>query len=294
VKPIFCTSRNHKRFTAVDLRISGDAGTNAFSSFVRSKQKIGTLTFCNETFTHANLRLCDEKGSTPHWHVDTVTGGGTGVQSGNLIRFENIGINNAGVWGKASGQPITNSQVQALITSAKTKSWYPTVQQIAGAGSSDAKILTAIIMVESSGNTNATRTEPDGRKSCGLGQVLTDTAKILEPNTFRMLSVEAICTELKKPDVGIRLAYRFYKSFNAGDFKTRVASYNGGPGRSGPGGPSADCPGLTRFECPWDSGGCYDQTKPNDKPVKTDCTVNVGYEVTRFYVNKVKKISDGL
>lgn len=288
---------NHKRFVAVDLQLTGNEYA-PLKNFIEGKTKIANpFNLCVDTYSYKGLRFCNE--SRNHWHVDLSAGsGGGGSTNGGLIKFENIGKNNLGVYGKASRQPITPSDVDTLVTSARSKSWYPEVQRIAG---SNAKILTAIIMVESSGDPDKVRTEPDGRKSCGLGQLLTDTAKSLD-STLRTKSVDEICTALKDPSYNIRLSNQHYRSLT-GDFKTKVAAYNGGSCvqragepdcRGGATGVSANCNGLMRFECPWDSDGCYDQTKPNDRPSNTSCQVNTGYEVTRFYVDKVKKISDEL
>lgn len=278
---------NHKQFTAVDLRIGGAS----FDTFIKTKEQVQpTPNFCNEAFYYKGLRFCNEKGSPAHWHVDTIgTNSGGSSNTGGLLKFENIGANNLGVWGKASGQPMTITDAKALANGARSKSWYTEVQRVAG---NDAKTLTAIIMVESTGNPDATRTEPNGSKSCGLGQILTETAKGLDAS-LRTKSVEEICTKLKEPNYNIRLSYQYYRGFS-GDFKKKVAAYNGGVENQGATGVSQNCSGLMRFECPWDSSGCYDKTKPNDKPSNTSCTVNTGYEVTRFYVDKVKKVADQL
>lgn len=278
---------NHRKFTAVDLRIGGAP----LDTFIKSKEKVQpTPNFCNEAFYYKGLRFCNEKGGAAHWHVDTIGAiSGGSASTGGLLKFENIGVNNLGVWGKASRQPMTTTEAKALANGARSKSWYTEVQRVAG---SDAKILAAIIMVESTGNPDETRTEPDGSKSCGLGQILTNTAKSLD-TSLRTKSVEEICTKLKEPNYNIKLSYQHYRSLS-GDFKKKVAAYNGGAGNQGATGASQDCSGLMRFECPWDSSGCYDKTKPNDKPTNTSCEVNTGYEVTRFYVDKVKKIANQL
>lgn len=280
---------NHGKFIAVDLQLQGGEYT-VFNNFIKSKTSTANpFSACRETYTHRGLRFCNENGN--HWHVDTVTsaGGGGQTTSGSLIEFENIGVGNNGVWGKASGRPISTGEVSALVSDARSKSWYSEVQRVAG---SNAKILTAIIMVESSGDPTKERTEPDGKKSCGLGQLLTDTAKGLD-SALRNKSVTEICTALKEPNYNIRLSNQYYRSLS-GDFKKKVAAYNGGVGNQGATGSSEDCPGIMRFECPWDEIGCYDPDKPNDRPADISCAVNTGYEVTRFYVDKVKKISDQL
>ncbi len=278
---------NHKQFTAVDLRID----TAPLDTFLKSKERVQpTPNFCNEAFYYRGLRFCNEKGSPGHWHVDTIginSGGSVGTRA--LLKFENIGVNNLGVWGKASRQPITLTEAKALANGARASSWYTEVQRVAG---SDAKTIAAIIMVESTGDPTRERIEPSGKKSCGLGQILTDTARGLDTSLTNK-TVEEICTKLKEPTYNIRLSYQHYRSLS-GDFKKKAAAYNGGVGGQGATGASQDCSGLMRFECPWDSSGCYDKTKPNDKPTNTSCTVNTGYEVTRLYVDKVKKIADQL
>ena len=56
-----------------------------------------------------------------------------------------------------------------------------------------------------------------------------------------------------------------------------LAAYNGGAGANSP---SSDCPGQKRWQCVWDSPGCYNTGK-------TDCTPNTGYIETRNYVKNI-------
>lgn len=279
---------NHRNYTAVDLSL-GDTNLN---SFIRSKTTVsGNNSWCHGAFKYSKLFLCDEKASDRHWHVDLrSSGGGSQQTSGDLIKFENIGANNRGVWGKASGRPISTSEVGSLASSARSKSWYREVQNTTG---SNAKTITAIIMIESSGDPNkeVTVTLDNGRtdKACGLGQIITSTAKRFD-TTNENKSVDEICSLLKNPSYNIRLMNQYYREIS-GDQKRKLAEYNGGSDAVLR---SADCEGLFAFECPWEESGCYEPSKPNEKPTNTSCQVNTGFEETRFYVDKVKKVSDQL
>lgn len=83
-------------------------------------------------------------------------------------------------------------------------------------------VLVAMVQTESSGNTNAKRTEPDGRISRGLLQVLEGTARgmgLANP------------TRLHEPAVGIDYGVRYFASQlkrYGGVVSHAVAAYNAG------------------------------------------------------------------
>jgi len=137
-------------------------------------------------------------------------------------------------------------------------------------GVSEARIR-AIIMTESSGQFGVT----SRAGAVGLMQIL--------PGTARLFDSGATPDKLRNPSYNIDMGTRIYadllQDYGNPDFAS--AGYNGGGDRRvGANGPSADCPGIKRWQCPWDSPGCY-QTE------RTDCRRNTGYAETRKYVDRV-------
>ncbi|MCB9810993.1 MAG: lytic transglycosylase domain-containing protein [Candidatus Nomurabacteria bacterium] len=133
----------------------------------------------------------------------------------------------------------------------------------------------AIIAQESSNCTNKV-----GTVAYGCGQVTVDTARQLDPS-LRGMSDEQIKNKLINDN-----AYNLNLSaanFNrllglyGGNYDSALAAYNGGYMANQP---SRDCPGLNRWECVWDSPGCYGTNN-------TDCKVNEGYKETRNYVTNI-------
>jgi|SRR3989338_3241251 len=139
--------------------------------------------------------------------------------------------------------------------------------------------LQAIMAIESNGAPGAV--SPAG--AVGLMQILPSTALRLDPRGLEGLSPEQIIEKLKDPDYNMKLGVlnyaQDYKYFN-GDFEKVTAAFNGGRDATNP---SNDCPGLMKWQCVWDSPGCYGTSR-------TDCTPNTGYNETRNYVTNVKNI----
>lgn len=118
-------------------------------------------------------------------------------------------------------------------------------------------MIRAVIARESSCNTSATRTEPDGRTSCGLMQVMSNDSSYS-------------CSELKQPEYGIMEGARILKQAytEANSLKSEYGStvteheiaaaiYNAGKGQSTA---SADCqsstgwPTIPKWGCPINPG----------------------------------------
>lgn len=134
--------------------------------------------------------------------------------------------------------------------------------------------IRAIIMAESGGDPGA-----DSGVALGLMQVKPETAKRHDSG--------ASASKLRDPSYNINMGTKIYADMLndfGGNPSLASAAYNGGGDpNAGANGPSRDCPGLRRWQCPWDSPGCYQTSR-------TDCRRNRGqesYEQTREYVPRV-------
>ena len=142
-------------------------------------------------------------------------------------------------------------------------------------GVGDCSSLLAIMTQESGGNPNAV----SKAGATGLMQVTPDAARSLDPS-LKGLSDDSVRERLLDPTYNMQLAVKYYDILENkfGDDKASIyAAYNGGVGATSA---SRDCPGLERWECVWDSPGCYGTAN-------TNCTPNTGYAETRDYVKKV-------
>ena len=147
--------------------------------------------------------------------------------------------------------------------------------------------IRAIIIAESSGNLNVPpHLDLDGGSSYGLMQIRLDTARDLDPS-LKKLSDDQVIAKLEDPDYNIHLGTQYYADIladNGGDMTRASAEYNGGPMANKP---SVNCPGLLRWECQWDSNGCYGTGR-------TDCKRNTGYKPTRVYTRAIDTMDDQL
>lgn len=132
-----------------------------------------------------------------------------------------------------------------------------------------ADLIRGIMITESGGNPNAR--SPVG--AMGLMQLMPGTA-----SSACGLSGSAVWDPAANIDCGARYLAQMLQQF--GDRNLAIAAYNAGPGGNGA---SNSCPGLRRWQCPYDSGGCC----ASGQVTATDCRVNTGYRETRLYVDKV-------
>jgi hypothetical protein len=146
----------------------------------------------------------------------------------------------------------------------------------ANAGVNDCASLMAIMTQESGGNPNAMSKVG----AVGLMQVMPSAARTLDPS-LKGLSDAEVRQRLLDPTYNMQIGVAYYKNstqkLGASNPDALYAAYNGGMGAVQP---SRDCPGLQRWQCQWDSPGCYNTSK-------TDCAPNTGYAETREYVSKV-------
>ena len=156
--------------------------------------------------------------------------------------------------------------------------------------------IKALIIVESSGQSGATHQDRDGKSSWGLMQIRPDTARDLDASLAGK-SDSQIAAALKDPTYNIKLGARYYQQLLAryGSSDLAAAAYNGGPVANRD---SVNCPKpMKRWECPWDTSGCWGVPNPSPKCTPNTRSGHPGYGVTRSYVPKVSgteaKIKDG-
>ena len=132
-----------------------------------------------------------------------------------------------------------------------------------------ADLLRGIMITESGGDPNA----QSSVGALGLMQLMPDTAR-----SVCGISGSQIMDPATNIDCGARYFASMLRQF--GDRNLAIAAYNAGPGGNAP---SRDCPGLRRWQCPYNSGGCC----VGGQVTGTGCTINTGYQETRAYVDKV-------
>jgi len=149
----------------------------------------------------------------------------------------------------------------------------------AGLDAEQVRNMQALMRVESGGCRN--NVSPVGALGCM--QIMPTTAAQYDP-ALRNMSPAAVRAQLLDPNYNIALGARIYADLYErfdGNETMVFAGYNGGPGSLQA---SSDCPGLARYQCVWDSPGCYNTGR-------TDCTPNTGYIETRNYVEKVAAVA---
>lgn len=146
------------------------------------------------------------------------------------------------------------------------------------------KILKGLISQESSNCANKTGPATAYGTAYGCGQLLVSTARGLDPALAGM-SDEAVAAKLRDDNAyNITLSARYYNRLlnqYGGNVDLALAAYNGGPKANQS---SGDCPGQRRWQCVWDSPGCYNTGQ-------TDCARNTGYAETRNYVTNIKAVA---
>jgi len=194
---------------------------------------------------------------------------------------------------KAFDSTDVSTKVTAINSSGTLKTDIENAARSAGISDPDKiKTLQALISQESSNCAN--KVGPDTRfgTAYGCGQMLVSTARGLDPNLAR-LTDEEVAAKLTGDDDGnaynLTLSAKYYNQLlnkYAGEDSTKLAlaAYNGGFTANQP---SVDCPGIKKWECVWDSPGCYNTGK-------TDCKVNEGpnsYAQTRNYVSNITAVA---
>jgi soluble lytic murein transglycosylase-like protein len=161
-----------------------------------------------------------------------------------------------------------NTAASTIASSGDVRAMTEAAARQAGLSGDQVKIFVALVYQESSMCRNMV--SPAGALGCG--QLLLSTALQLDPTATR----ERL---LNDNAYNLMLSARYYAQqlSRFGETRLALAAYNGGPGANQP---SRDCPGLRRWECVWDSPGCYNTSR-------TDCVRNTGYIETRNYVTNI-------
>ncbi len=162
----------------------------------------------------------------------------------------------------------TSAAVAAIAAAGDIRAMVEEAARQAGLSGEQIKIFVALIHQESSMCTNMRSSSG----ALGCGQLLLGTARTMDPAATedRLLNDNAY---------NLALSARYYAAQlrTFGETELALAAYNGGPGANAA---SSDCLGLRRWQCIWDSPGCYNTSR-------TDCTPNTGYIETRNYVANI-------
>lgn len=166
----------------------------------------------------------------------------------------------------------TSDAVTAIENAGDIRAMVEEAARQAGLTGEQIKVFVALIHQESSMCRNMR--SPAGALGCG--QLLLSTARSMDSSATedRLLNDNAY---------NLALSARYYATQlrNFGRTELALAAYNGGPGANAA---SSDCPGLRRWQCIWDSPGCYNTSR-------TDCTPNTGYIETRNYVANIMAVA---
>lgn len=187
-----------------------------------------------------------------------------------------------GIANTAAVGNLTPAQIASLASLSAPDAKVAAAAAAAGLDATQTKNLQALMRVESGGCRN--NVSPVGALGCL--QIMPNTARNYDP-TLAGLSDADVRAKLLDQDYNISLGTVIYSDlYNTykGDERKIFAAYNGGAGANGA---SRDCPGLMRWECKWDSPGCYGTSN-------TSCTPNTGYNETRAYVVKVADVASKL
>lgn len=150
--------------------------------------------------------------------------------------------------------------------------------------------LKALISQESSNCKNKVGPATASGVAYGCGQMLVSTARTLD-SSLSGLSDAEVAAKLENDNAyNLTLSAKYYNQLltrYANDTDLALAAYNGGGAANQP---SVDCPGQRRWQCVWDSPGCYETGR-------TDCLKNEGadsYAQTRNYVTNITNIASKL
>lgn len=158
------------------------------------------------------------------------------------------------VKGFASGQCSASNitRLNAPNSSCGRESCASIIDRVAGRGTDDAKLMRAIVLIESSGIPNTQ--SPKG--ACGLAQVLPSSAP------------GKTCNDLFNPETSVREGLRIvniFRSQTGGNLRRTLIGYNGGNRALEP---SNDCQNQVKGECAIKPGG-YEATIDYFQKVET-------------------------
>jgi hypothetical protein len=180
-----------------------------------------------------------------------------------------------GPGGTPVGPGHTMSDAAILAAYGATEQWADEIAALRLAGISP-DLYRALMMIESAGDPSVI--SPAG--AVGLMQVMVATARPHFPDGTSDADIRAALLDPVKNTQVAANVLEDMRSRAGGSEDNLVAMYNGGGAAILP---SANCPGILAYQCPWDSDGCWGTTR-------TDCTPNTGFIETRNYVANYKAI----
>lgn len=193
---------------------------------------------------------------------------------------------NIAMWPEEQARLMSDSAITSILNRINP-AYLNVLQQVSNETGVPYDRLVAICVAESSCQMSAT--SPVG--AAGSFQLMPGTARSLD-SSLSGLTDDQIRARLNNDfEYSARLGATYYASFlnQYSDYTVASAAYNGGNASlTGATGASQDCPGLQRWQCLWDSPGCYNTSN-------TNCQRNVvgnaqNYGQTRIYVSNINNI----
>jgi soluble lytic murein transglycosylase-like protein len=179
-----------------------------------------------------------------------------------------------------------DNRVEAIQGSGSVQTDVMSAASAAGLTNEQTDIFRALISQESSNCVNRTGPATASGVAYGCGQLQVGTARELDPALAGLSDAEVIARLRDDNAYNLTLSARNLDRLidRYGSVDLALAAYNGGAAANLP---SQDCPGQRRWQCVWDSPGCYNTGA-------TNCARNTGYEETRNYVTNIKAIATRL
>ncbi len=179
-----------------------------------------------------------------------------------------------------------DDRVEAIEASGSLQTDIINAARAAGLNEEQIDIFRALISQESSNCTNRTGPATSYGTAYGCGQLLVSTARGLDPSLSGLSDAEVAARLRDNNQYNLTLSARYFDQLidRYGSIDLALAAYNGGAAANLP---SRDCPGQRRWQCVWDSPGCYNTGA-------TNCTPNTGYQETRNYVTNIRAIASRL
>jgi len=208
----------------------------------------------------------------------------TGINTGNFapVNHPTPGQSRGVAYGAASGE-LSGPDIAALAALGAPDDVLAAAAAGVGLNAEQIRNMQALMRVESGGCRN--KQSPVGALGCM--QIMPGTARAYDPALQGLSDAQVRDRLLNNDAYNMQLGAQIYADLYSrydGDERLVFAAYNGGTGANNP---SSDCPGQRRWECVWDSPGCYGTSR-------TDCTPNTGYVETRNYVQKIPSVASQL
>lgn len=203
---------------------------------------------------------------------------GTPIIAGNT--------SNIAMWPEEQAKLMSDSRINSVLNGINP-AYLNVIQQVSNETGVPYERLVAICVAESDCRVSAN----SSAGAAGAFQIIPSTARTLD-SSLSGLTDDQIRAKLNSDfEYSARMGATYYASFlkQYNDQTIASAAYNGGNASlSGATGASQDCPGLQRWQCIWDSPGCYNTSNTNcQKNIVTNPT---NYGQTRIYVTNINNI----